>query len=130
MGYPILQTEQYKAASNEIKCLHDQVLNQEQFLLSFDKEDRDPFLVLPVSVPEDYEDRFREYPADMFFLLFEEIFKMIHLHRLPPSLLRLWALHLVEAITNDNVQKISIADPYLMQEGSLKNPKDHERLEK
>ena len=83
-------------------------------------EQRDLFPVLAVLVPEVHEDWFREYPADMFFVCFEEIFKI----------LRLWALHLAKAIGVDEVPNIAIADPYLLHEGNIKNDKDRATMEK
>ena len=55
---------------------------------------------------------------------------MLHLHRLPGSLLRLWALHLVEAIRVDDVPNVAIADRYLLHEDNIKNDKDRAKMEK
>ena len=114
----MLSPSQLEAASAEVKFLTEQVLRQEKFLLTL--AICDTFPVLPVRVPDEYAEWIHEYPAEVFYVSFEEIFNMLHLYRLDSSLLRLWALHLTSAIITDKIEDIVIADPYLMFETTLR----------
>ena len=79
----------------------------------------------PVKVPKNlgYAD---EYPADVFFQRFEEIFDMYHMKRLPICFVRLLALSMQYQVMKEETPVIAIMDPYHLQEGRL-NHKDGAR---
>jgi hypothetical protein len=60
MGQPILTQQNYDVATAEIKRLHDQIYNQEKWLLTLMV--RDVLPIHAIKVPEEYEDWVHEYP--------------------------------------------------------------------
>ena len=124
----MLSKQNYDVATTEIKLLHDPIYNQEKWLLTLMV--RDVLPIHAIKVPEEYEDWVHEYPADKFYIRFEEIYDMLHLRRLSGNLVRLWALHLVSAITTDRVRDTAVADPYYMTEGCLKTADGRKKMER
>ena len=57
------------------------------------------------------------YPADEFYLRFEDIFELYHMQlKLHPTIVRLFALHMADIVIKEQIPGIAIADPYYMQE--------------
>ena len=63
-----------------------------------------------------------QYPADMFYITFEDIFNMFHLYKPGGSLVRLWAINSAYITKMEGNKTIAIADPYLMYESNLNVP--------
>ena len=75
-----------------------------------------------VNVPKGF-DFVDKYPADVFFLRFQDIFSMFHMHRLHRNYVHLFML--VESYRARKEQELSpslaIADPYYLYESYLVN---------
>ena len=106
-----------KSLSANLSSLHDAVLTKEKGLL---KSRNDPnYPVFSIKVPTDlgFVDTF---PADVFFLRFENIFDMFHMKSLDDSLVRLFAPHLARLIaSNPNMDDVAVGDPYYMHAHKL-----------
>jgi len=63
-----------------------------------------------------------KYPADMFYIPFEDIFNMFHLYKLGGSLVRLWAINSAYITKMEGNMNVAVADPYLMHESKLNVP--------
>ena len=77
MGEPMLPQEQLEVAPIEIRYLHDEILKHEKWLLSL--KERNSFPVFTVRVPDEYANWIREFPSDVLYVTYEEIFNMLHL---------------------------------------------------
>jgi hypothetical protein len=79
-----------------------------------------PLFVVNVPKGLDFVDK---HPADVFFLRFQDIFSMFHMHRLHRNFVRLFTL--AEAYQVRKEQELSpslaIADPYYLYESYLVN---------
>ena len=65
-------------------------------------------------------------PGDVFFLRFDDIFKMFHLQRLHHTLVRLVTLSMAYQVIKEDTPGIAIMEPYYMLESNLDT--DAERL--
>ncbi|KAK1631492.1 hypothetical protein QYE76_005807 [Lolium multiflorum] len=95
--------------------LQDSILVLESILL----KDKDPnYPVFTVKVPRDVG-FVTDAPADIFFIAYEDIFKLFHARRLDYNLVRLFALNLAMKIKRESTPDVAIADPYYMRESRL-----------
>ncbi|KAK1647216.1 hypothetical protein QYE76_065021 [Lolium multiflorum] len=95
--------------------LQDSILVLESILL----KDKDPnYPVFTVRVPRDVG-FVTDVPADIFFIAYEDIFKLFHARRLDYNLVRLFALNLAMKIKRESIPDVAIADPYYMRESQL-----------
>ena len=98
-----------------MQSLHAPVLMLECLLL----EEEDPnFPVFTIQVPEDV-DYVTTAPADLFFIVFEDIFNLFHTRWLDYNLVRLYALNLAMKIKRDNTPYVTVVDPYYMRDSQL-----------
>ena len=58
------------------------------------KEEDPNYPVFTVKVPKDMADFVHEAPVDLFFIAYEDVFKLFHSRRLDYNLVRLYALNL------------------------------------
>ncbi|KAK1607353.1 hypothetical protein QYE76_031026 [Lolium multiflorum] len=87
--------------------LQDSILVLESILL----KDKDPnYPVFTVKVPRDVG-FVTDAPADIFFIAYEDIFKLFHARRLDYNLVRLFALNLAMKIKRESTPDVAIADP-------------------
>ncbi|KAK1627406.1 hypothetical protein QYE76_001721 [Lolium multiflorum] len=95
--------------------LQDSIQVLENILL----KDKDPnYPVFAVRVPRDVG-FVTDAPADIFFIAYEDIFKLFHSRRLDYNLVRLFALNLAMKIKRESTPDVAIADPYYMRESQL-----------
>ncbi|KAK1621331.1 hypothetical protein QYE76_026848 [Lolium multiflorum] len=114
-GKPILGPELQHLASGDMLPLQDSILVLENILL----KDKDPnYPVFAVRVPRDVG-FVTDAPADIFFIAYEDIFKLFHSRRLDYNLVRLFALNLAMKIKRESTPDVAIADPYYMRESQL-----------
>ncbi|KAK1665764.1 hypothetical protein QYE76_053923 [Lolium multiflorum] len=114
-GKPILGPELQHLASGDMLPLQDSILVLESILL----KDKDPnYPVFTVRVPRDVG-FVTDAPADIFFIAYEDIFKLFHARRLDYNLVRLFALNLAMKIKRESTPDVAIADPYYMRESQL-----------
>jgi hypothetical protein len=114
-GKPILGPELQHLASGDMLPLQDSILVLESILL----KDKDPnYPVFTVKVPRDVG-FVTDAPADIFFIAYEDIFKLFHARRLDYNLVRLFALNLAMKIKRESTPDVAIADPYYMRESQL-----------
>jgi hypothetical protein len=114
-GKPILPPKLLRIAQGSMKALHDAILMLEGILLN----DEDPnYPVFTCKVPKgvNFVD---EAPADVFFIAFEDVFKLFHSRRLDYNLVRLYALNLAVKIKRETNPYVAIADPYYMRDSQL-----------
>ena len=116
-GVPMLDEEMLKAASGTMRSLHDSVLYIEQDLLK-EKKPRHPVFV--VKVPADL-DFVLQNEADMFFVRFEDIYKMLHLKRMHHTLVRLYSLKMAYLTIKDKTPGVAIVDPFYMRESIMRD---------
>jgi hypothetical protein len=65
-----------------------------------------------------------KYPAEVFFIRFDDIFNVFHLRRLDPTLVRLVALRMAHDIMEENTPGVAIMDPFYMLESIMASPGD------
>jgi hypothetical protein len=56
------------------------------------------------------------YPRDLFFIRFEDIFRILHTFRMDKSLVRLISLSMVHDIIIERRGRVAIMDPFYMDE--------------
>jgi hypothetical protein len=55
----------------------------------------------------------------VFFIAYEDIFKLFHFRRLDYNLVRLFALNLAMKVKREQTPYVAIADPYYMRDSQL-----------
>jgi hypothetical protein len=111
-GQPILPLKLLEGISGDLRRLHDHVLSTEKSLLA-SKAPGYPLYAVRVPQAKCYVDTL---PADVFFLRFDHIFDMFLTRRLDFTIIRLFALHMNFIIRRDQIDQISVADPYYMHD--------------
>jgi hypothetical protein len=122
-GKPIMTDEQVANASGSMVNLMHDILFLEEGLL---KETNPSYPVFTVKVPADvgFVD---DHPTDIFFISYEDVFKIFNTKRLDYNLVRLYALQRAMKVNREHNPSVAIADPYFMREGMLLNPANHSR---
>ena len=69
-------------------------------------------------MPKD-PDFINEHAADVFFIAYEDVFKLFHSRRLDNNLVRLYALSMAMRIKRDNTPYVVVVDPYYMCDNQL-----------
>ena len=82
---PMLPSEILKDMGGSIKDVHDSIMYLEDQLLR-EKNPRYPVHVVKVPTNVGFVDG---YPVDLFFIRFEDIFRLLHMFRMDKSLVRL-----------------------------------------
>ena len=96
--------------------MQESILHLEKLLLK-DKEPSYP--AFAVQVPKELVDFVQEDPADVFFIAYEDIFKLFHTQRLDYNMIRLYALDMAMNIRRDDTPYVAIVDPYYMRDSQL-----------
>lgn len=109
----------YSVLPTEMKILHDDILDRQKMGILRLDEDR---LVFMVQVPPGLN-LAEFFPMEKLYLDCEDMFKMFNFFMLSPSSIRLWAIYQANQVTLQKVQDLVVADPYLMNEDNLGNPK-------
>jgi len=65
-----------------------------------------------------------KYPAELFFLRFDDIFNVFNLRRLDPTVVRLVALKMAHVIMEESTPGVAIMDPFYMLQGTMAHPRD------
>jgi len=115
VGEPILPDEYRKKLHGSMLSLHDSVRTVEKILLG-DEDPTYPVFVARVPKNMGFVDK---SPGDVFFLRFDDIFKMFHLQRLHHTMVRLVSLSMAHQIIKEDTPGITIMDPYYMLESNL-----------
>ena len=97
-------------------ALQQSILHLEERLLR-DKEPNYPVFV--VQVPKELVDFVQEDPADLFFIAYEDAFKLFHTQRLDYNMVRLYALDAAMKIKRDGTEYVTVVDPYYMRDSHL-----------
>jgi hypothetical protein len=115
LAKPILPPRLSKLLRGDMRSLHEGIHRVEKLLLC---SSNPLYPLYPVKVPKNlgYAD---EYPADVFFVRFEEIFDMYHMKRLPICFVRLLCLNMQYQLMKEETKLIAIMDSYHLQEGRL-----------
>ena len=95
--------------------LHQAILTLEGLLL---KDEYPNYPVFTAKVPKDL-DFVHEAPADLFFIAYEDVFKLFHSRWLDYNLVRLYALNLAMKIKREATPYVAVADPYYMRDSQL-----------
>ena len=82
------------------------------------KDENPNYPVFTAQVPKDL-DAVQEAPADVFFIAYEDVFKLFHLRRLDYNMVRLYALNLAMKIKREATPYVAVADPYYMRDSQL-----------
>ena len=114
-GQPILTPDLRRLAGGDMMALQDAVMVLEGLLL---KDKHPNYPVFTVKVPE-HVDFVTDVPADVFFIAYEDIFKLFHFRRLDYNLVRLFALNLAMKVKREQTPYVAIADPYYMRDSQL-----------
>src|ERR1041384_6134429 len=119
LGKPMLPANFLEMVTSDMRSLHSSILYVESNLA---KDDNPTYPLFIGKVPEGlgFVD---QYPGDLFFLRFNDIFDMFHMNALHPSMVRLVALSLAHQLIKENTRNVAIMDPFYMQEMFLNNPK-------
>ena len=106
-----------KIVNADMQNLHDIVLYLEENLL---KDVNPTFPLFMGKVPErcNFVDK---HPGHMLFIRYDDIFDMLHMNELSPSLVRLMALSMENQILRENTPHTSVIDPFYMLEGWLQS---------
>ena len=115
-GQPILSRDLLRLAGGCMLPLQNAILTLEGNLL---KEEDPNYPVFTVKVPKDLAEFVHETPADLFFISYEDVFRLFHFRRLDYNLVRLYALNQAMRIRRDNTPYIKVVDPYYMRDSLL-----------
>ena len=119
-GHRILHTSSYIRMLYDVRYLHDDIPRKEKSAkISFTtpNENRPVYTVM---VPRGVG-FLVDFPADIFYIDFRDIFNLLHLYSIEgSSLLRLRALHLSRKARAKNLSVV-VADPYHIHEDNLKD---------
>jgi hypothetical protein len=115
--------EQIAHASGAMVNLMHGILFLEEGLL---KETNPSYPIFTVKVPADvgFVD---DHPADIFFISYEDVFKLFNAKRLDYNLVHLDTHQREMKVNREENLGVMIADPYFMREGMLLNPANHSR---
>ena len=114
IGQPMLPANIVKQLTSDMKSLHAAVLSKEQALLG---ETHPSYPVFTAKVPTDFG-FVTTYPADLIFIRYEDIFALLHMHRLDRSLVRLVSLSMAHDIIVEKTPNVAIMDPFYMTPGT------------
>ena len=115
-GEPILSGDLLRLAEGPMIALQQSILYLEEQLL---KEKHPSYPAIAVQVPKELVDFVQEDPADVFFIAYEDIFKLFHTQRLDYNMVRLYALDMAMKIRRDATPYVAIVDPYYMRDSHL-----------
>ena len=104
-------------------ALQESILHLEELLL---KDKQPSYPAFAVQVPKELVDFVQEDPADVFFIAYEDIFKLFHTQRLDYNMVRLYALDMAMKIRRDGTPYVAVVDPYYMRDSHL-SPGSHTR---
>ena len=115
-GEAIPTPELLRLAGGHMLALSDSIKTLEGILL----KDKDPnYPVFTVKVPSDV-DFVHEAPADVFFISYEDVFKLFLSKRLDYNMARLFVLNLAMKTKREQTPYIAIVDPYYMRDSQLR----------
>ncbi|KAK1660709.1 hypothetical protein QYE76_048868 [Lolium multiflorum] len=110
LGEPMLPAHYVNKLTPDMRSVHDAILTKEKLLL----KDRNPsYPILIAKVPTGFG-FVNTYPADLIFIRYEDIFRLLHMQQLDRSLVRLISLSMAHDIAMENTTHIAIMDPYYM----------------
>jgi hypothetical protein len=120
LGEPMLPSDILKDMGGSIKDVHDNIMYLEDQLLR-EKNPGYPIHVVKVSTNVGFVDG---YPGDLFFIRFEDIFRLLHMFRMDKILVRLISLSMAHDIIVERRGRIVIMDPFYMDELFLDAPRN------
>jgi hypothetical protein len=115
--------EQVANVSGAMVNLMHNILFLEEGLL---KETNPSYPIFMVKVPVEvgFVD---DHPVDIFFISYEDVFKLFNAKWLDYNLVCLYALQRAMKVSREQNPGITIADPYFMRKGMLLNPANRSR---
>ncbi|KAK1678154.1 hypothetical protein QYE76_039002 [Lolium multiflorum] len=117
LGQPMLPAHIVQQVTPDMRSLHDAVLMKEDLLL----RDRNPsYPVLTAKVPTGFG-FVTTYPADLMFIRYEDIFRLLNMQQLDRNLVRLLSLSMAHDIAMENTTDIAIMDPFYMTPAVVQN---------
>jgi hypothetical protein len=117
LGQPMLPAHIVQQVTPDMRSLHDAVLMKEDLLL----RDRNPsYPVLTAKVPSGFG-FVTTYPADLMFIRYEDIFRLLNMQQLDRNLVRLLSLSMAHDIAMENTADIAIMDPFYMTPTVVQN---------
>ncbi|KAK1678840.1 hypothetical protein QYE76_039688 [Lolium multiflorum] len=117
LGQPMLPAHIVQQVTPDMRSLHDAVLMKEDLLL----RDRNPsYPVLTAKVPSGFG-FVTTYPADLMFIRYEDIFRLLNMQQLDRNLVRLLSLSMAHGIAMENTADIAIMDPFYMTPTVVQN---------
>ena len=110
LGEPMLPQHIVSQMTPDLRSLHDIVLFLEQELL---KDTNPSYPVFTVRVPTNLG-FVTTYPFELFFIRYEDVFRLFHMSRLDRNLVRLVSLSMAHDIIVEKTPHIAIMDPVYM----------------
>lgn len=120
IGQPMLPPEVVAVMGGDMRTIHDGILFKENELLR-EKHPSYPLYVVKVPRSVGFVD---SNPAEVFFIRYEDIFRVFHLGKLDRSIVRLVSLSMAHDMVMENTPHIAIMDPYYMNEDYLRSHAD------
>ncbi|KAK1609672.1 hypothetical protein QYE76_033345 [Lolium multiflorum] len=101
----------------DMRNVHDTILMKEKLLL---KERNPSYPIVIAKVPTGFG-FVNTYPADLMFIRYEDIFRLLHMQQLDRNLVRLVSLSMAHDIAMENTAHIAIMDPFYMTPATTQN---------
>jgi hypothetical protein len=122
-GKPIMTDKQVTHVSGAMVNLMHGILFLEEGLLK-ETNPSYPIFMVKVLVDVGFVD---DHPADIFFISYEDVFKLFNAKRLDYNLVHLFALQQAMKVNREENPGVTIVNPYFMREGMLLNPANRSR---
>ncbi|KAK1610161.1 hypothetical protein QYE76_033834 [Lolium multiflorum] len=117
IGQPMLPAHVVDKLTPDMRNVHDTILMKEKLLL---KERNPSYPIVIAKVPTGFG-FVNTYPADLMFIRYEDIFRLLHMQQLDRNLVRLVSLSMAHDIAMENTAHIAIMDPFYMTPATTQN---------
>ncbi|KAK1613543.1 hypothetical protein QYE76_019060 [Lolium multiflorum] len=117
IGQPMLPAHVVDKLTPDMRNVHETILMKEKLLL---KERNPSYPILIAKVPTGFG-FVNTYPADLIFIRYEDIFRLLHMQQLDRNLVRLVSLSMAHDIAMENTAHIAIMDPFYMTPATTQN---------
>ena len=97
-------------------ALQEAILKLEGKLL---KDENPNYPMFTVKVPKDLVDFIDESPVDLFFISYEDVFKLFHNRRMDYNMVRLYALNQAMKTRREITPYVKVVDPYDFRDSQL-----------
>ncbi|KAK1653400.1 hypothetical protein QYE76_071205 [Lolium multiflorum] len=117
IGQPMLPAHVVDKLTPDMRNVHETILMKEKLLL---KERNPSYPIVIAKVPTGFG-FVNTYPADLMFIRYEDIFRLLHMQQLDRNLVRLVSLSMAHDIAMENTAHIAIMDPFYMTPATTQN---------